>query len=72
MLYVKSYILDFLQLVLGVSFDLTLDVVHKQSRFSNIISQKELKFVLRQKDGPVAINSGLVRLPTEIDSILKE
>ena len=68
----KSSILYFLLLMLGIPLNLGLDAGHKQSRFPKTLSEKRLKFLSHKGSGTVAFNLSFVLLPAEIDLILKE
>lgn len=68
----KSLVLYFFLLILGVLFKLILDIVHKCSRFSKTLSEKGLKFVLSKGRGPVTFDSGFMLLSAKIDLISKK
>lgn len=69
---VRNPILDFFLLVLGVSFDVTLNVIHKHSRFSKALPEKSLEFVPNKESGPVTFDLGLMLFLAEINLILEE
>lgn len=68
----KSSILDFFLLVLGIPLDLALDTSHKQVGFSKTLPKKSLKFVLSKKDGIVTFNLSFVLLPMEVNLVLEK
>lgn len=68
----RSPIFDFFLLVLGVTFNLTSDVIHKRSGFSKVLSEKSLEFILSGESGPITFDSGLMLLPTEVDFLLEK
>ena len=72
MLQVRSPVLYFSLLVLGVFFDFTADVVNKRGRFSKTLSKGGLEFVSSERSNPVPLNLNLVLLPAEVDPILEE
>lgn len=65
----RNPVLYFFLLVLEVWFDLTLNIVHKCSRFPKILSKKFFKFISSEKNDPVTFDPGLILLPREIDPI---
>lgn len=69
MLQVKSLILNFFLLVLGIPLDFGPDAGHKSGRFSKILYRKSLKFVLSKKNDAIAFNLDFVLLPAEVDLI---
>lgn len=48
-----------------IPFNLSLDANHKRDRFSEILLEKSLEFVLNRGSGTVALKLGLILLPTE-------
>ena len=72
MLQVKSLVLYFFLLILGVSFDFTPDIVNKRGRFSETLLEEGLEFVPSEKSNSVLLNLSLMLLPAEVNSILKE
>lgn len=65
----KGSVLYFFLLVLGVSLNLTLDIIYKCSRFSEVFSEKNLKLVLCGGDGLVTFDPCLMLLPTKVNPI---
>lgn len=59
-------------MVLGVFFDLILNVVYKCGRFSKILLEKSLKFVPCKRSYFVSFYPSLVLLLAEVDSISEE
>ena len=72
MFQVRSPVLYFFLLVLGVPFNLTPDAVYERGRFSETFSEKRRKFVPCEGDGPVSFNTSLVLLPADVDPISEE
>lgn len=72
MLQVKSLVLYFFFLILKVFFDLTPDVVYKQSGFLKTLLKKSFKFVLYEGSNSVLLNLDLMLLPAEINFIILE
>lgn len=70
MLQVRSLILYFFLLVLEISLNFCLDIGHKRDKFSKILLEKDLKFILNKGDGTVMFNLSLVLLLVEVDFIL--
>lgn len=68
----RSPILYFLLLVLGISLNLYLDVGHKQSRFSKTLSEKNFKFILSRGNNTIEFNLSLVLLPVEANAVAEE
>lgn len=67
MLQMKSLVLYFFLLVLKISFNLTLDIVYKRSRFFKTLLKKGLKFVLYEEKNSVLFNLSFVFLLAEIN-----
>lgn len=67
----KSLVLYFLLLVLGILLNLGLDTCYKQSRFFKTLLKKNLKFIL-SKGVVVAFDLSLMLLPAKINPIVKE
>lgn len=59
-------------LVLGISFNLTLDNVHRHSRFSKAFSEKNFKYVPSENSGPIMFNWGFILLRAKVDPIPEE
>lgn len=72
MFQIKSLILYFFLLILGVFFNLTLDIIYKRNRFSKTFPKKSLKFVPYRGCGPVILDLSLILLLVEVDLILKK
>lgn len=62
----------FFLLVLGILLNLGSDAGYKQGRFSEILPEKSLEFVLSKESNIVAFNLNLVLLSLKIDSILEK
>lgn len=71
MLEVKIPVLYFFLLVLGVFFNLSLNVIYKYSRFAKNFSNKGLKFVLYERNSLVFFNSNLIMLLTKFNIFSK-
>ena len=69
---VKGPILYFFLLVLEIPLNLGLNVSHKQSRFSEILLEKSLEFVLSRGNGIVAFNLSFVLLLAEVNPVLEK
>lgn len=65
----RSPVLYFFPLVLEVWFNLISDVVNKRSRFSKTLFEKNLKFILSRRSGPVTFVPGFSLLSADVDSI---
>lgn len=63
----RSPVLYFFLLVLGVLFNLTLNVVHKYSRFLKSFSKKDLKLVLSKKSSLIIFDLGFMLLLVKAD-----
>ena len=72
MLQVRSPILYFLLLVLGILLNLGPDTSYKQGRFPKTLLEKSLQFLLSKKNDIVAFDFSLILLLIEIDSIPEE
>lgn len=72
MLQVKSPILYFFLLILGILLNLGLDADYKQNRFSKTLLKKYFKFVLSKRNSTVAFDLDLVLLPAKIDSVVEK
>lgn len=72
MLQIKSPVLYFFLLVLGVSFDFTPNIVNKRSRFSETLLEECLEFVLSKKSNPIILNLSFMLLLAEVDPISKK
>lgn len=68
----RSPILNFFLLVLGVLFNFTTDIIHKYSRFSKSLPEKILKLILSEGSSLIIFDLGLVLLPMEVISIPEE
>lgn len=68
----KSLVLYFFLLVLEVSFNFILDVIHKYSRFSETFPEKGLEFVIYGGNGSVMFDLSLMLVPAKVDSIREE
>ena len=55
--------------MLQISFNFSPDIINKHDRFSEILSEKGLKFVPCDESDLVPLNLSLVLLPVEFDSI---
>lgn len=70
---IDRLILDFFLLVLGVSFDFTLDTIHKSDGFiSQAFPEEDSKLFLTKKCGSITFNPVLVLLLSKEDPIPKE
>lgn len=69
---VKSPILCFFFLILGIPLNFYLDVSYKQDGFPKTLPKKSLKFVLSRRNGTVMFNLNLKLLPAKIDFIPKK
>lgn len=65
----RSLILHFFLLVLGVSFNLVPDTVYECSRFSKILSEKGFKFVSGNVVGLVSFLYYFILLPSKVDVV---
>lgn len=65
----RILILDFFLLILGVLFNLTPDIVYKDSKFLKVFSQKSLKFVPSGGKGHVTFDPDFMLLSAEFDPI---
>ena len=65
----RSPILYFFLLVLGVSFDFTPDIINKRDKFSKTLSEECLEFVPSEGSDSVLLNLSFVLLPAEVDFI---
>lgn len=72
MLQVENPILYFLLLVLKILLNFCLDIGYKQVGFSEILLEKNLKFVLNRKNNIIALNLSLVLLQAKIDLVVKK
>ena len=70
MFEVRSPILNFLLLVLGVSFNATLDGIHERPGISKTVLKEAFELDPRQGDRCLA--STLVLVPTKADPLTKE
>lgn len=68
----RSLVLYFFRLILGVYFNLTPYIIHKRSRFSETFLEKGFEFVPYRGSGPVTFNPGLMLLLVEVDLIPKD
>lgn len=68
----KSSILYFLLLVLGIALNFCLNIGLKWGRFSKTLLKEDLKFVLWKKDDIIAFNLSLVLLLAEVNLILEK
>lgn len=65
----RSPILYFLLLVLGIPLTLGLYASQKWGRFSKTLSKKSFEFIA-SRGGAIALNQSFVLLPVEIDSVI--
>lgn len=56
-------------LILKISLNFTLNIVHKHSKFSQIFPEKGLKFILWKKSGFVLVGIGFMLLLIEVNLI---
>lgn len=64
-----SPVLYFFLLVLKVPLNLTPNIIHKGSRFSQTFLEKSLKFFPYKGGGPILFDTDLILLPAEVDPI---
>lgn len=72
MLQIKSLILNFFLLILGILLNFCPDIDHKQGGFFKIFSEKSLKFVLNKEDSIVIFYFGLILMLAKVDLIAKK
>lgn len=72
MLQVKSLILYFLLLLLGIPLDLGLDASDEQIGCFEALVEKNLEFAPNRGDSIITFNLSLVLLPAEVDFVLEE
>lgn len=71
-LQVRSRILNFFLLVLGIPLDLSSDLGHKQRGFFKTLPKKSFVFVPSKKGSIVVFNLGFLFLLAEVDLILEK
>lgn len=62
----------FIELILGVLLDFTLDTIYKDPRFSKTIMQKSFEFISCNKYGDFALKLAFVLLLVKKNLILKK
>lgn len=62
----------FVLLILGVWFNLTSNMIHKNSKLSETFWEKDLKLVLYEGSDHVTCNISLMLLPVELDLITEK
>lgn len=67
-----SSILNLFLLILGILLDFSLDIGHKDGRFSEILPKKSLEFVSNRWAITIIFNLGLILLPMEVYPIPEE
>lgn len=68
----RDLVFYFFLLILGVSFNLTLNIVYKSNGLHKVFLQIGAKFLPRERGNSVSLNLSLVLLPTKDDSFLKK
>lgn len=59
-------------MVLEIILNFCSDVSHKKGEFSEILSEKDLKFILSKKSNIIAFNLSLVLLLAKVDLVTEE
>lgn len=57
---------------MGILFNFSLDTCYKQNRFSKILLEKGLKFILSRENSTIAFNLSLILLVVEIYLVIKK
>ena len=72
MFQVRDPVFYFFLLLLGISFDFTLDAIYKCGWFPKTFPKKYFKFVSGRENGLITFDPDLILLSAEVDSFLEE
>lgn len=68
----RSSILYFILLMLGIPFNFGPDTSHKQGRFFNTLWKEDFEFIPSREDGIIVFELGLMLLLVEIDFVVEK